>query len=77
MATLPMFATAPAPSQLRCFNPTCGHVWFQRTPRPPLRCPRCQSRHWYNPSYPFKSRQRPRLRETAPEPPPPPTPETA
>lgn len=61
--TTPIFATLPG-NQLRCFNPRCGHVWMQRATQPPFRCPRCQSRHWYNPSYPFHTRK---LQLRAPE----------
>ena len=56
--TTPLFP-GPTPGTLRCFNPRCGHVWIQRTPRTPFRCPRCQSRHWYNPSWHFKTRPLP------------------
>jgi len=57
MNTTPPFSAMPG--QLRCFNPRCGHIWIQRTLRPPVRCPRCQSRHYFNPSYPFGRRRIP------------------
>ena len=24
----------------------CGHTWFSRTGKPPLRCPKCKTRAW-------------------------------
>jgi hypothetical protein len=39
------------PDQIRCFNPSCKATWIQRGQAPPLRCPRCQSTHWYNPTW--------------------------
>ena len=35
------------PDQLRCFS--CGATWVQRQANPPIRCPRCQNRKWYQP----------------------------
>lgn len=39
------------PYMLRCYKPTCHHTWIQRSPAPPGKCPHCQSRHWFDPTY--------------------------
>lgn len=38
------FPTLPHYTCLRC-----GHQWVGRLPRPPVRCPRCQSPYWDRP----------------------------
>lgn len=35
----------------RCYNPRCSYTWVQRNLAPPRKCPLCQSRHWYDPTW--------------------------
>lgn len=66
-----MSTAAPPPAgsaQLRCYNPYCRHTWFQRSPKPPDRCPRCQSRQWFNPIFTFQPPQTRRQTPPTPEP---------
>jgi hypothetical protein len=51
--------------KLRCYNPYCRHTWMPRTSVAPLKCPRCQSRHWYDPNYAFSVRH-PRTKKEEP-----------
>jgi len=56
----------PTPPLLRCYNPTCRHTWYQRAATPPLKCPGCQSHHWYDPKFGFRPRRPQVAKEPSP-----------